>query len=119
MRLVEARVRDHVDGLAERVFSDEADIHGREPSSDRHILELKPCARISRIAPDDTRGEHTAMHLNITHDNVPHGDSRVNIALSNQRVEHAAGPATTWLGLLLGADVYAPPEGILHLETIV
>ena len=83
------------------------------------VLEGDTGAGVRRVAPDDARREHVAILLDVSERDIAHLDKWLRFA-GDQGVEHASGAvSTTWLLLLLWADVDGPPDGVVDLNVVV
>lgn len=119
-RLVEAWVWEGIDCLTNDVLSDIAtSALIKSPPMHVYVFEGNISAWISLIAPNNARREDSTMSIDVAESNVSNCDTGLGETVLVKRIEHAAWATTVRLLLLLGPDVYGPPERSLDLESII
>lgn len=83
-----------------------------------HVREDHACALVRLMASHNAWRQKVASRLHIVEHDVSHIDQRLGIT-GSQWVEHASGTTATRLLLLLRANVYGPPDGVMDLNVVV
>ena len=115
---VKHRLRERIVDRAFCILCDEAPAHIVPPRRHVDALEVDVRARVGLVAANDTSWQNSARRLQISQSDVSDVDPRLRWA-ALQRVKHTAWATAIWLLLLLWADVDAPPNRVVHADTIV
>ena len=103
---------------ARSIFSNEAPLHVVPPGSHVDVLEVDVSAWIGLVAANKAGRQHAASGCNVPESDIPYIDARLRLTVL-ERIGHTARATAVRLLLLLRADVYSPPNRIVHADAIV